>query len=70
MTRKDFNSLQEIYPYIKNKSIYTTEEALNLRKQLDNMGIWEEGKSSQSKLTSKELRKTIDTHLKQQVPEI
>ena len=67
MSKADLNSLQEFFDLIKGKTKLTGNEVLNARKRLDNLGIFAEGKTPQSKLLAKQLRVFVDKQAKGQI---
>ena len=69
MIRKtaDINALQEIYDMYGGKTTLTANEFLNLRKDLDSMAKWEQGKTNASTSTAKKIRGSIDEYGKNQL---
>lgn len=67
---KDLSALQDIYDLYGKKTEYTANEYLNLRKDLDAMAKWAEGKTNASTAVAKEIRSKVDPKAKEQIPEL
>ena len=67
LTKADLSSLQELVNMTRGKTELSAKQFLNLRKQIDNLNVFKEGKSPAIKGVATDLRKTFDSLGKAQI---